>query len=191
MENKSNLIDPWRLALRYNNSPLMRKLYDGLGTIFDNSSMWDFYKFFNTDEARGTWLDKIGNLYGIPRPLGVPGDQFVLDVDMLDDDTVVLDGSVGQLLDVYYRRLLQIKAFTNLTLPSVNTIAQIFDEVFAFPDTVITKVIDGYMRFDIEVYFGKPSNVKILQTILDNDPHFLGEFPGVDYSVKSFILENP
>lgn len=183
IKNVTNLVDPWRLALRYNNSPMIRKLYDGLGAIIDNSSLWDFYKFYDVEQAKGPWLDKLGALYNLNRPIGLTGQVFVLDIDRLDDETIVLDGFTESLSDNMFRSLFKLLTTSYLVLPSVDSLSTFFQDVFGGEQEVRCDIIDSYMKFTINLYFANPQYVKVLYTILDLNPRILGDFPGVDYKI--------
>lgn len=191
LENKTNLIDPWRLVLKYNHSPLIRKLYDGLGIIFDNSSLWNFSDFFNVEVAIGAWLDKLGALYNLNRPYGLTGQVFVLDIDMLDDESIVMDGFTEALSDIMFRSLFRLLTSSYLVLPSVDTLSNFFEDVFGGPEEVRCEIIDQYMKFTINLYFANPQYVKVLYTILDLNPKILGVFPGVDYEIIPTFMYPP
>lgn len=191
MTNDTNLIDPWRLALRYNNSPRIRKLYNDMGTIFDNHSLWDFYKFFDSSQALGQWLDRLGTLYNIKRPIGLNGSQFLLDVDMLDDPNIVLDGLSSALADSFYRRIFEIRTRTNLDFASVDTISDLFEDIFGGPEQCRCEIEENFMSFVINLYFADPLEIKTLNTILDMNPNIIGEFPGVSYTVIPHFMYPP
>lgn len=181
-QNPPDLIDPWRLALKYNQSPRIRKLYDGLGDIVARHSMWNFYKFFDVDQARGVWLDKLGELYNYKRPFGLTGSVFVLDIDRLDDVTIVMDGFTAELVDEFYRALLKLRQSGNFTMLSFDTIENVFKTVFG-DDNVEVEVEEGYMSFTIYLTLVDPMDVKILYTILEMEPEILGVFPGISYTI--------
>lgn len=183
IQNVTNLVDPWRLALRYNNSPMIRKLYDGLGAIIDNSSLWNFGNFFDVNQATGVWLDKLGTLYNLNRPIGLTGQVFVLDIDRLDDQGIRMDGFTESLSDAMFRSLFRLLTASYLVLPSVDTLVEFFQDVFGGEEQVRCEIIDSFMYFEINLYFANPQYVKVLYTILDLNPRILGDFPGVDYKV--------
>lgn len=186
----TNLIDPWRLALKYNNSPKIRKLYDGLGAIISNSSLWDFYKFFDAEQAVGVWLNRLAKLYNVERPIGLTGRVFVLDIDSLDDESIVMDGKNDVASDEVFRSLFRLLTSSWLVLPSVDTLVQFFEDVFGGANKVRCEIIESFMRFEIYLYFADPQYVKILYTILDTQPKILGDMPGVDYEVFPRLM-NP
>lgn len=186
----TNLIDPWRLALKYNNSPKIRKLYDGLGAIISNSSLWDFYKFFDAEQAGGVWLNKLAKLYNVERPIGLTGRVFVLDIDSLDDESIVMDGKNDVASDEVFRSLFRLLTASWLVLPSVDTLVQFFEDVFGGANKVRCEIIESFMRFEIYLYFADPQYVKILYTILDTRPKIIGDIPGVDYEVFPQLM-NP
>lgn len=189
--DETNLIDPWRLALKYNQSPNIRQIYDGLGAIFDNHSLWDFYKFFDTDQAFGVWLDKLGALYNIARPIALTGEVFVLDVDGLDNPSVLLDGLTAAISDKMFRRLIQIKMASNLEMPSVDSISDLFERVFGGPDLCRCEIEEEYMSFVVNLYFADPLDIKVMYTVLDINPNVIGEFPGVSYRVVPHLMYPP
>ena len=186
----TNLIDPWRLALKYNNSPKIRKLYDGLGAIISNSSLWDFYKFFDAEQAVGVWLNKLAKLYNVERPIGLTGRAFVLDIDSLDDESIIMDGKNNTVSDDVFRSLFRLLTSSWLVLPSVDTLVQFFEDVFGGANKVRCEITESFMRFEIYLYFADPQYVKILYTILDTQPKILGDIPGVDYEVFPRLM-NP
>lgn len=190
LKDITNLTDPWRLALKYNNSPRIRKLYDGLGAIIGNSSLWDFYKFFDAEQASGSWLDKLASLYNVSRPVGLTGAVFVLDIDKLDDESIQMDGGENTLTDDVFRSLFRLLTSSYLVLPSVDTLVQFFEDVFGGSNQVRCEIIDLYMSFKIYLYFANPEYVKILYTLLDTNPYILGIIPGVSYEVIPELM-NP
>lgn len=190
LKDVTNLVDPWRLALKYNNSPRIRKLYDGLGAIIANSSLWDFYKFFDVEQAGGTWLNKLAKLYNIDRPSGLTGAVFVLDIDKLDDESVKMDGDNDNLSDDVFRSLFRLLTSSYLVLPSVDTLCGFFEDVFGGANNCRCEIIDAFMQFEIHLYFADPQYVKVLYTILDLNPRILGDFPGVDYTIIPELM-NP
>lgn len=190
LKDITNLTDPWRLALKYNNSPRIRKLYDGLGAIIGNSSLWDFYKFFDAEQASGSWLDKLASLYNVSRPVGLTGAVFVLDIDKLDDESIQMDGGENTLTDDVFRSLFRLLTSSYLVLPSVDTLVQFFEDVFGGSNQVRCEIIDSYMSFKIYLYFANPQYVKILYTLLDANPYILGIIPGVSYEVIPELM-NP
>lgn len=191
IQDQTNILDPWRLALRYNQSPQIRQLYNGLGAFVINASLWDFYKFFDLEEASGVWLNKIGALYNINRPIGLNGTQFVLDVDALDDPDAILDGLTSALLDDFYRRLIQMRLRTYMDFATVDSMSDLFERMFGGADKCRCVIEDSYMSFVIHLYFADPRDIKVLNTVLDINPNVIGEFPGVAYVVQPDFMYPP
>lgn len=152
--------------------------------------------YYNLPLAEGTWLDQIGEIYGLSRPYTLAGDQFILDLNMLDDPEVALDGNDGPLLDSLYRTLILLKSSSSSKLFCMKNIADNFKGLFGDDIKVeFIENIDYYtgkvrpMYFQLKLYFKNASALRVFLQLVENNENLVGKPMGVSYDIICDFLE--
>ena len=87
-------------------------------------------EYWNIMEATGLWLRQLGNIFHLDRPSALYGDQFVLNVDHLNDNSVVLNGHIADITDALFRSLIVLRSISTMKLVSMKNIAENISAAF-------------------------------------------------------------
>ena len=87
-------------------------------------------EYWNISAARGEWLKQIGATFHIEKPQVLSGDAFILDIDMLDDPDVFLDGVLEDIADSIFRKIIILRSISTMKLFSIKNIADNLYEAF-------------------------------------------------------------
>ena len=158
-------------------------------------------EYWNINTASGDWLKQIGVAFHVDKTQVLSDNAFVLDIDMLDDSSVFLDGTNEDIADELFRKIIILRSVSTMKLFSIKNIAdnlyeafgsdQIKVEIFentdvngnykeryfrlllTFKDTEMIKLFVGLQETLPLILIGKPMGVSY-DIYVDYDPN-LGE----------------
>lgn len=87
-------------------------------------------EYWNINAASGEWLKQIGAVFHVEKPQILSGNAFILDVDMMDDDSVFLDGTPEDMADALFRKIITLRSISTMKLFSMKNIADNLYEAF-------------------------------------------------------------
>lgn len=172
------MLDPKTLPWEYQRTVAVKTLYEGLFTLFDESSVGNMTNFFDLNSAEGMWLDKVGAVYNIYRPTNARNNGAVLDISFLDLD--ILDGIETAVIDEVFRRWIQVNLISSYKFYSMEQIKN--DLEYIFQDTVVT-FIDGVMSMEIVLTTSNQLMARYIASILLANRHFIGKLPGINTTI--------
>lgn len=180
MENRQE-----SLLFQYKNSPKIKGLYEGLFTLFTLASPYDLRNVYDLDKASGKWLDLIGANCNVPRWYAALNDAFTLDVDYLDDPTVVLDGKEGSINDAKYCALIKLSLFRRRKAFSIPNIYEVLMEAF-HPYSI--DIIEGDATMTIDLVFSNIGDLRVFNALYNIDNNLLGRPTGATVTINRSVL---
>lgn len=185
------------LGWRFSHTNIFLKNFEGQWELLQDLVVKNLDRYWNLDEAVGSWLDQVGQIFGLKRPYGASSAQFVLDVDRLDDPDVVLDGEADSVADTLYRTLIKVRNQQPGKLFCMKSISDSFEFVFGKENVKVefeeNKDIEGNykpMYFKIILTFKQITTVRTFLGLQKNNPLLLiGKPMGVSYDL--FCQYNP
>lgn len=159
------------LLYQYADSPKMVALYQGLYDLFAMASPRDLMRIYDIDNATGKWLDFIGDICNVPRWYANFNDAFTLDIDYLDDPTVVLDGLAGSINDAKYRALIKLSIYRRNKPFSIPNIYEVLNEAF-HPYSI--DIIEGDGTMTIDLVFDTARDLRVFNALYNIDNNLLG-----------------
>lgn len=154
-------------------------------------------EYWNINSASGNWLKQIGTIFDIERPQLLSDDAFMLDVDQLDDESKILDGTVEDMADDLFRKIILLHAANINKLFSIPNIAENLYQVFG-RDQIEVEFIENIDRmgnakdryFQLLITFKDLDMLKLCVELQDTLPHALiGKPMGVSYDI--YFSHNP
>ena len=148
-------------------------------------------EYWNISAASGNWLKQIGTIFDIERPQLLSDDAFMLDVDQLDDPNKILDGTIEDMADDLFRKIILLHASTVNRLFSIPNVAQNLYQVFGqnqikveFFENIDSLGNPKDRYFQLKITFKDLEMLKLCVALQDTLPHALiGKPMGVSYDV--------
>lgn len=176
----------WRFA----HTPIFSKNFVEQCNLFQDVALQNLDEFYNIDAAQGVWLDMIGNIFNLKRPYGINGNQFVLNLDKLNDPTVVLNGYPESVSDNIYRILIKMRAASKNKLFTMKNIKEMLETVLGADNVNVqfrenTNVLEQYVPryFRVLLTFRDALTAKIFLGLIDMNPDLLGKPMGYHYDI--------
>lgn len=179
------------LGWRFSHTVIFLRHFIEQWLLLQDVQLKNLDEYWNLEKAGGVWLNQIGELFTLARPLGLIGNQFILDIDHLDDPSVFLDGEVGEILDNMYRYLIQLRNVGVNKLFCMKNISELMELVFGAQNIEVqfreNVDIVGRPRehyFQILLTFKKSEDYRIFVGIAETNPTlFFGKAMGVSYDI--------
>lgn len=80
-------------------------------------------EYWNINVASGEWLKQLGATFHVEKPQILSGNAFILDIDILDDESVFLDGTNEDIADDIFRKIIILRSISTRKLFSIKNIA--------------------------------------------------------------------
>lgn len=166
-----------KLIPQFKNSPVINGLLDAFNAAFQrlDADIAEAFRMLNIDECEGEYLDNLGALVGVSRPVLSLGDRFLKTDDFLNSfentNYYVTDAPTNDnyrlVTDDYYRMLIKAQIFkNNQAVFSVNVLEQCMKILFFRDDITV---------FYIEIS-GNTLNVHINKDVSNDTLSFLASF---------------
>lgn len=189
------------LGWRFAHTNIFLKNFIKQWELLDDVQIKNLDEYWNINAAAGEWLKQIGGIFHIDKPQVLSGNAFILDIDMLDDNSVFLDGTTEDMADALFRKIIILRSISTMKLFSIKNIADNLYESFGrdqikveffentdvngnpkeryfrllltFKDTEMIKLFIGLQETFPLILIGKPMGVSY-DIYVDYDPN-LGE----------------
>ena len=145
-------------------------------------------EYWNINAATGTWLKQIGAAFHIEKPQILAGDAFILDIDAMDNpsdrEPVYLDGSVEDMADELFRKIIILRSISTRKLFSIKNIAE--------------NLYDAFGRDQIKVEFkenvdinGNPKERYFILILTFKDTEMIKLFIGLQETFPLILIGKP
>lgn len=173
------------LLFQYKTSPKIVSLYDGFYKLAVAASPDDLKNIYNLDKAEGKWLDLIGGIVNVPRWYANFNDAFTLDIDYLDDPTIVLDGAAGSINDAKYRALIKLSIYRRRKAFSIPNIYEVLNRAFK-PHSI--DIVEGDGEMTINLVFANQEDLRVFNALYNIDANLLGRPTGGIVTINRSVL---
>lgn len=115
------------LGWRFSHTEIFLKHFIKQWELLQDVQIKNLDEYWNVNIATGEWLKQIGAIFHIEKPQVLAGDAFVLDIDAMDNppdrEPVYLDGSIEDMADDLFRKMIIIRSASTRKLFSMKNIA--------------------------------------------------------------------
>lgn len=179
------------LGWRFSHTDIFLKHFVKQWELLQDVALKNLDEYWNVNSATGEWLKQIGTVFDIERPKLLSDNAFMLDVDQLDDETKILDGTEEDMSDDLFRKIILLHASTIQRLFSIPNIAENFYQVFG-SDQIKVEFIENLDRmgnpkdryFQLLLTFKDLDMLKLCVELQDTLPFALiGKPMGVSYDI--------
>lgn len=179
------------LGWRFAHTEIFLKHFIKQWELLQDVQIKNLDEYWNISAAKGDWLKEIGAIFHIPRPQVLSGEAFVLDIDMLDDPEVFLDGALEDIGDIFFRKLIILRSISTMKLFSIKNIAENLYEAFG-RDQVKVEIfensdVNGNYKeryFRLKLTFKNSDMIKLFVGLQETYPLILiGKPMGVSYDI--------
>lgn len=179
------------LGWRFAHTEIFLKHFIKQWELLQDVQIKNLDEYWNINVAKGDWLKEIGAIFHIPRPQVLSGEAFVLDIDMLDDPEVFLDGALEDIGDIFFRKLIILRSISTMKLFSIKNIAENLYEAFG-RDQVKVEIfensdVNGNYKeryFRLNLTFKNSDMIKLFVGLQETYPLILiGKPMGVSYDI--------
>lgn len=185
------------LGWRFAHTEIFLKHFVKQWELLQDVQIKNLDEYWNINAATGDWLKQIGSIFHIERPQVLSGDAFVLDIDMLDDPEVFLDGALDDIADDIFRKMIILRSISTMKLFSVKNIADNLYEAFGRDQIKVeifeNRDINGNYKdryFRMLLTFKNTAMIKLFVGLQETFPLILiGKPMGVSYDI--FIAYDP
>jgi len=179
------------LGWRYAHTDIFLRHFIKQWELLQDVQLKNLDEYWNIAAASGEWLKQIGAAFHIQKPQILSGNAFILDIDMLDDPSVILDGTSEDIADDVFRKIIILRSISTMKLFSIKNIAenlynafgreQITVEIFENTD-INGNYKDRYFRLNLK--FQNIETIKIFIGLQEMFPLILiGKPMGVSYDI--------
>lgn len=112
------------LGWRFSHTEIFLQNFIKQWELLQDVALKNLDEYWNINAASGDWLRQLGVIFHLEKPQVLSGNQFVLDIDMLDDESVVLDGTPANIADQLFRSVIVLRSASTMQLFSMKNIAE-------------------------------------------------------------------
>jgi hypothetical protein len=180
------------LGWRFSHTTIFLRHFIKQWELLQDVQIKNLDEFWNIKEAVGQWLWELGNIFHVPNQQIKGKNAFVLDIDKMDDSSVVLDGTLEDMEDALYRKIITIRTNSTMKLFSMKNIADAIYQALGadqvkveFRENTDNLGVVKPMYFRILLTFKDPEITKLFAGMQDTLPNILiGKAMGVSYDVE-------
>lgn len=141
-------------------------------------------EYWNINVAVGQWLSQIGEVFDTPRVQTLGENAFMLNVSELNNPDSILNGTIQDVDDDLFRKIILIRSLSIRKLFSMKNIANSLYEVFG------TDQIKVEFRENIDSFGNyKPRHFQILLTFKDSE--MIRAFNGIQKTHPMLFIGKP
>ena len=118
------------LGWRFSHTEIFLQNFIKQWELLQDVALKNLDEYWNINVARGEWLKQLGATFHVAKPQILSGDAFILDIDKLDDEAVVLDGTSEDIADEIFRKIIILRSISTMKLFSIKNIAENIYEAF-------------------------------------------------------------
>ena len=111
------------LGWRFSHTEIFLKHFIKQWELLQDVQIKNLDEYWNLNEATGEWLKQLGATFHVDKPQILSGNAFILDIDMLDDVSVFLDGTNEDIADDIFRKIIILRSISTRKLFSMKNIA--------------------------------------------------------------------
>lgn len=172
------------LGWRFAHTEIFLKHFIKQWELLQDVQIKNLDEFWNITDAVGLWLRELGAIFHVPNPRVIGNDAFVLDIDRMDVDSFVLDGTLADLADEMYRKVILIRSVSTMKLFSMKNIADAIYQAFGEDQVKVEfRENTGIMGNQKPMYF------RLLLTFKDQEVAKL--FVGMQESLPNILVGKP
>lgn len=181
------------LGWRFAHTEIFLKHFIKQWELLQDVQIKNLDEYWNIEAASGKWLKQVGAAFHLNKPDTLSGDQFVLDIDELDDESVVLDGTSAEIDDALFRAMIVLRSSSSMELFSIPNIAKNLYHAFG-SDKIKVEFFENTdnwgnpkpMYFRILITFKDYETIKTFIGLQDTYPLIMiGKPMGISYDIYS------
>lgn len=111
------------LGWRFAHTDIFLKNFIKQWELLQDVQIKNLDEYWNINIASGEWLKQLGVIFHVEKPQILSGDAFILDIDMMDDQSVFLDGTTEDIADELFRKIIIVRSISTKKLFSMKNIA--------------------------------------------------------------------
>lgn len=185
------------LGWRFSHTDIFLKHFIKQWELLQDVQIKNLDEYWNIDEATGEWLKQLGAIFHVDKPQILSGNAFVLDIDMMDDDSIFLDGTNEDIADDLFRKIIILRSISTRKLFSMKNIADNIYAAFGQDEVKVefrenTDINDQPKEryFRLMLTFRNSEMIKLFIGLQETFPLILiGKPMGVSYDI--YVEHNP
>ena len=118
------------LGWRFAHTDIFLKHFIKQWELLQDVQIKNLDEYWNINIATGEWLKQIGATFHVEKPQILSGDAFILDIDIMDDPSIILDGTQDDIADSLFRKIIILRSISSMKLFSMKNIADNLYEAF-------------------------------------------------------------
>ena len=179
------------LGWRFAHTEIFLKNFIKQWELLQDVQIKNLDEYWNINAASGEWLKQIGAVFHVDKPQVLSGNAFILDIDMMDDPSVFLDGTNEDIADDIFRKVIILRSISTMKLFSIKNIADNLYEAFGSDQIKVeifenTDVNGNYKEryFRLLLTFKDTEMIKLFIGLQETFPLILiGKPMGVSYDI--------
>lgn len=179
------------LGWRFAHTEIFLKNFIKQWELLQDVQIKNLDEYWNINAASGEWLKQIGATFHVDKPQVLSGNAFILDIDMMDDPSVFLDGTNEDIADDIFRKIIILRSISTMKLFSIKNIADNLYQAFGSDQIKVeifenTDVNGNYKEryFRLLLTFKNTEMIKLFIGLQETFPLILiGKPMGVSYDI--------
>lgn len=179
------------LGWRFAHTEIFLKNFIKQWELLQDVQIKNLDEYWNLDAATGAWLNQLGEIYDTVRVQTLGEDAFMLNVSKLNDSESKLNGTIEDVADDLFRKIILIRSLSINKLFSMKNIAETLYEVFGEDNIRVefrenTDSLGNYQpqHFRVLLTFKNSDMIRMFNGIEKTHPMlFIGKPMGVSYHV--------
>ena len=166
---------------QYQNTKIVKTIYDGLFNVANEASSDSFKNLYNIDLLKDEGLFLLAKILGVQVVYGENINGLIWEVNSWNDPTKYWNGIVDPKNQPFYKQYIKAKMYLCGKPYNNNTIKETFDVLFDGYEYTCT--INGdkfYYTINLTV---DPEIKGITETIIEEDRYIFGKPSGADYKI--------
>lgn len=185
------------LGWRFAHTDIFLKNFIKQWELLQDVQIKNLDEYWNINVASGEWLKQLGAIFHVEKPQVLSGNAFILDIDMLDDESVFLDGTNEDIADDIFRKIIILRSISTRKLFSIKNIADNIYSAFG-SDQVKVEIKENVDKqgnpkdryFQLILTFKNQEMIKLFIGLQETFPLILiGKPMGVSYDI--FVEYDP
>ena len=111
------------LGWRFSHTEIFLKHFIKQWELLQDVQIKNLDEYWNINAASGEWLKQLGAIFHVEKSQVLSGNAFFLDIDMMDDESVFLDGTIEDIADDLFRKIIILRSISTRKLFSMKNIA--------------------------------------------------------------------
>lgn len=185
------------LGWRFAHTEIFLKHFIKQWELLQDVQIKNLDEYWNINEAVGQWLSQIGEIFDTPRVQTLGANAFMLNVSQLNDSDSRLNGTIEDIEDDLFRKIILIRSLSAHKLFSMKNIADSLYEAFGSDQIKVEfkENVDNFGNykpryFQIILTFKDSEMIRAFSGMQKTHPMlFIGKPMGVSYNI--YIVYDP